>query len=514
MAIKKPRGTQDFLPEQIVNWHYIEQRMRDICKAYGFSEIRTPAFEDTKLFLRGIGETTDVVSKEMYTFSTGDDKEQSYTLRPENTASAVRAYLENKVYGKENLTKWFYMGSMFRHDKPQAGRYRQFHQFGAEVLGSQSPVVDSEVICMVVQLLKDFGLKDLNVEVNSVGCPTCRPVYREKLIEFFEPKKEQLCSDCQERLYKNPLRILDCKNETCKSLSVGAPEIHEHLCEECHDHFEELKTYLTVANVQYTLNPRLVRGLDYYTKTAFEVQYTPLGAQSAVAGGGRYDGLVEELDGPHTPAIGFAMGMERLLLALEKQNLLPEPTVEPSIFIVSLGDAAKVQAFKICQKLRELKVPVEMDGQGKSMKAQLKYANKINAKYVIILGDDELANHEETIRYMLTSEQEKIKLDSILKSIETLYSLITYPDKYSVVNSDNNYLSNSDKNCRLLDLNPMLVNAYIRDLVSKQQEINRNLINNKISNEANQRTLFEEFLVDLFGYIKLNRSCKVGKDDN
>ena len=198
--------------------------------------------------------------------------------------------------------------------------------------------------------LKDFGLKDLNVEVNSVGCPTCRPVYREKLIAFFEPKKEQLCSDCQERLYKNPLRILDCKNETCKSLSIGAPEIHEHLCEECHDHFEELKTYLTAANVQYTLNPRLVRGLDYYTKTAFEVQYTPLGAQSAVAGGGRYDGLVEELDGPHTPAIGFAMGMERLLLALEKQNLLPEPTVEPSAFVVALGDAAKVEAFKICQK--------------------------------------------------------------------------------------------------------------------------------------------------------------------
>ena len=250
MAIRKPRGTQDFLPEQMIHWHYIEQRMREICKVYGFNEIRTPAFEETKLFLRGIGETTDVVQKEMYTFTTGDDGGSSFTLRPENTASAVRAYLENKVYGKEGLTKWYYMGPMFRHDKPQAGRYRQFHQFGAEVLGSQSPVVDSEVICMVVQLLKDFGLKDLNVEVNSVGCPTCRPVYREKLIAFFEPKKEQLCSDCQERLYKNPLRILDCKNETCKSLSIGAPEIHEHLCEECHDHFEELKTYLTAIYIK------------------------------------------------------------------------------------------------------------------------------------------------------------------------------------------------------------------------------------------------------------------------
>ena len=420
MAIKRPRGTQDFLPEQIVNWHYIEQHMREICKAYGFSEIRTPAFEDTKLFLRGIGETTDVVSKEMYTFSTGDDKEQSYTLRPENTASAVRAYLENKVYGKENLTKWFYMGSMFRHDKPQAGRYREFHQFGAEVLGSPSPVVDSEVICMIVQLLKDFGLKDLNVEVNSVGCPNCRPTYRQKLIEFFEPKKDQLCEDCQERLYKNPLRLLDCKNETCKALSEGAPEIHEHLCEECNTHFEELKTLLNAANIQYNLNPRLVRGLDYYTKTAFEVQYTPLGAQSAVAGGGRYDGLVEELDGPHTPAIGFAMGMERLLLALEKQNLLPEPTIEPAVFVVALGEAAKLEAFKICQTLRSAYITAEMDGQGKSMKAQLKYANKIHAKYVIIVGDDELAKQEAIIRFMETSEQETVPLNNVVDFIQSL----------------------------------------------------------------------------------------------
>ena len=329
-------------------------------------------------------------------------------------------HLDNKVYGKEKLTKWFYMGSMFRHDKPQAGRYREFHQFGAEVLGSSSPVVDSEVICMIVQLLKDFGLKDLNVEVNSVGCPNCRPTYRQKLIEFFEPKKDQLCPDCQSRLYKNPLRLLDCKNETCKALSVGAPEIHEHLCEECNTHFEELKTLLDAADIQYNLNPRLVRGLDYYTKTAFEVQYTPLGAQSAVAGGGRYDGLVEELDGPHTPAIGFAMGMERLLLALEKQNLLPEPAIEPAVFIVSLGDAAKLEAFKICNTLRSAYVRAEMDGQGKSMKAQLKYANKIHAKYVIIMGDDELANQEAIIRFMETSEQETVPLTSVSERISSL----------------------------------------------------------------------------------------------
>jgi len=379
VAIQKPRGTQDLLPSVLGNWYYIENTIRRLCKTYGFEEVRTPMFEETGLFLRGIGETTDIVQKEMYSFPTGDKKDQSYTLRPEGTASAVRAYLENKIYGQESITKWFYIGPMFRHDKPQAGRYRQFHQFGVELLGTQAPSADAECISLVLQLLRDLGLKDLNVEVNSVGCPTCRPAYREKLIAFFEPKKEELCELCQSRLYKNPLRILDCKEEKCQQLAVGVPELSDNLCEECHDHFEELKTYLTAANVQYTLNPRLVRGLDYYTKTAFEVQYTPLGAQSAVAGGGRYDGLVEELDGPHTPAIGFAMGMERLLLALEKQNLLPEPTVEPSAFVVALGDAAKVEAFKICQKLRSLDIPVEMDGQGKSMKAQLKYANNENS---------------------------------------------------------------------------------------------------------------------------------------
>lgn len=420
MAIRKPRGTQDFLPEQMRNWHFIEDRMRKITKTYGFSEIRTPIFEDTGLFLRGIGETTDVVQKEMYTFSTGDKKETSFTLRPENTASAVRAYLENKVYGKEALTKWFYMGPMFRHDKPQAGRYRQFHQFGAEVLGATGPYVDAEVICMVLQLLKDFGLRDLNLELNSVGCPNCRPQYREALIAFFEPKKEDLCEDCQSRLYKNPMRILDCKQESCKALSVGAPEIHEHLCEECHSHFDGLKSYLDVAGISYNLNPRLVRGLDYYTKTAFEVQYTPLGAQSAVAGGGRYDGLVEQLGGPHTPAIGFAMGMERLLLALEKQNLLPQETVEDSVFIVALGSAAQAAGFPLVQAFRSAYVLAEMDGSGKSFKAQMKYADKIAAKYVIILGDDELAKNEVIVKTMETGDQEEVALDTVVEHISAL----------------------------------------------------------------------------------------------
>ena len=420
MAIQKPRGTQDLLPSVLGNWYYIENTIRRLCKTYGFEEVRTPMFEETGLFLRGIGETTDIVQKEMYSFPTGDKKDQSYTLRPEGTASAVRAYLENKVYGQESITKWFYIGPMFRHDKPQAGRYRQFHQFGVELLGTQAPSADAECISLVLQLLRDLGLKDLNVEVNSVGCPTCRPTYREKLIAFFEPKKEELCELCQSRLYKNPLRILDCKEEKCQQLAVGVPELSENLCEECQDHFHHVKEYLTAAGEKFTLNPRLVRGLDYYTKTAFEVQYTPLGSQSAVAGGGRYDGLVEELDGPHTPAVGFAMGMERLLLALEKQGLLPEQQQEDSVFVVALGEMAQKEAFRITNTLRNAYVKAEMEGSGKSMKSQMKYANKINAKYVIIIGDNELAEGKVILKYMDTSEQETVSLAEITNRITEL----------------------------------------------------------------------------------------------
>lgn len=420
MAIQKPRGTQDLLPSVLGNWYYIENTIRRLCKTYGFEEVRTPMFEETGLFLRGIGETTDIVQKEMYSFPTGDKKDQSYTLRPEGTASAVRAYLENKIYGQESITKWFYIGPMFRHDKPQAGRYRQFHQFGVELLGTQAPSADAECISLVLQLLRDLGLKDLNVEVNSVGCPTCRPAYREKLIAFFETKKEELCELCQSRLYKNPLRILDCKEEKCQQLAVGVPELSDNLCEECQDHFHHVKEYLTAAGEKFSLNPRLVRGLDYYTKTAFEVQYTPLGSQSAVAGGGRYDGLVEELDGPHTPAVGFAMGMERLLLALEKQGLLPEREQEDSVFVVALGEMAQKEAFRITNTLRNAYVKAEMEGSGKSMKSQMKYANKINAKYVIIIGDNELAEGKVILKYMDTSEQETVSLAEITNRITEL----------------------------------------------------------------------------------------------
>lgn len=414
IVIRKPRGTQDFLPDRVPQWNYVENRIKDICQNYGMKEVRTPIFENTNLFLRGIGETTDVVQKEMYTFATGDKKE-SFTLRPENTAAVVRAYLENKVYGNENLTKWFYIGPMFRHDRPQAGRYRQFHQFGVEVLGSASPYVDAEMICLAMDLFKGLGLTELNLELNSVGCPNCRPVYRQALLDYFEPHKEELCGDCQQRLEKNPLRVLDCKVDTEKG--QDAPKITEYLCPECEEHFKKVQELLTAAGISYHLNPRLVRGLDYYTKTAFEVQYLPLGSQSAIAGGGRYDGLVEELEGPHTPAFGFAAGMERILLALENQNLLPEEKEAPFVYLAGLGEEALVEVFRIQQELRQHEIPVAMDGEGKSMKSQLKYANKINAKYVIIIGNDELTRNEAVLKNMGDSSQETISLDSVVKRV-------------------------------------------------------------------------------------------------
>ncbi len=419
MNIKKPRGTQDFLPERAKQWSKVEEIIRKLCSVYGFGEIRTPIFEDTNLFLRGIGETTDVVQKEMYTFTTGE-KSQSYTLRPENTASAVRAYVENKVYGTEALTKWFYIGPMFRHDKPQAGRYRQFHQFGVEVIGTSSPFTDSEVISLALQLFTDLGLQELSLELNSVGCPNCRPTYREALISYFEPLKDELCDVCQTRLYKNPLRILDCKEKHCQELSEKAPFITDYLCQECEEHFSTVKRLLDAASIEYELNPRLVRGLDYYTKTAFEIKYKPLGAQSAVAGGGRYDGLVESLGGPKTEGIGFGVGLERLMLALEKQSLLPATNQESSVFIVSLSDVGRVEAFRLQQELRRAHIRVAMDGLGKKMGNQLKSAHKLGATYALILGDDELERGEVILRHMETGEQSIIRLTDVVERIVTL----------------------------------------------------------------------------------------------
>ena len=415
MLINGPRGTKDILPDTVAQWTHVEKVIRELCARYGYREIRTPIFEHTELFLRGIGETTDVVEKEMYTFT--DRGERSLTLRPENTASVVRSYLQNKLYAADALVKLFYIGSMFRYDRPQAGRYREFHQFGVEALGEENPAVDAEIIVLAVEFLRALGLQELKLHLNSVGCPKCRPVYREKLQEFFRPHLKELCTDCRSRFERNPLRLLDCKHEHCHALAEGAPRITDCLCDECRVHFTEVQSYLTAAGIPFELDANLVRGLDYYTKTAFEVKYTPLGAQSAVAGGGRYDGLVEEVGGPPTPGIGFAVGLERVLLALEKQELLPEEPEAVDVFVVALGEAAQIPAFKLLHELRVAKLSAAMDFAGRSMKAQMKQANKKNARFVAILGEDEVKEASALLKDMKTSEQKKLALKDFVPAL-------------------------------------------------------------------------------------------------
>ncbi len=415
MLTNAPRGTKDILPDSVGSWNYVEQKIRDICARFGYEEIRTPMFEHTELFHRGIGEGTDVVDKEMYTFT--DRGGRSVTLRPENTASAVRAYLQNKLYGDSALTKLFYIGSMFRYDRPQAGRMREFHQFGVEALGEANPAVDAEIILLAMEFLKSLGLKDLKLSLNSVGCPSCRPAYRQALQEYFRPHLEELCGDCKDRFERSPLRILDCKADADKEFMAGAPKITDCLCDECREHFEQVQSLLTEAGVEFELDPRLVRGLDYYTKTAFEIKYAPLGAQSAVAGGGRYDGLIEEMGGNPTPAVGFATGLERVLLALEKQGLLPDARKQTDAFVVALGEAAQKPAFRLLQQLRGAGLTALMDYAGRSMKAQMKQAGKAGARFALILGEDEIKENAVMLKDMEKSQQQKVSLDEVIDQI-------------------------------------------------------------------------------------------------
>lgn len=416
MLTNAPRGTKDILPDTVGDWNYVEGEIRELCRRFGYSEIRTPIFEHTELFQRGIGEGTDVVDKEMYTFT--DRGERSITLRPENTASAVRAYLQNKLYAQSNLVKLFYIGSMFRYDRPQAGRMREFHQFGVEALGEANPAVDAEVILLAMNLLEGLGLKDLELSINSVGCPKCRSKYRTMLQDFFRDKLEDLCEDCRSRFERSPLRILDCKKDSDKPYMADAPKITDCLCEECAEHFAKLKELLTSAGISFTHDPRLVRGLDYYTKTAFEIKYPPLGAQSAVAGGGRYDGLIEEMGGNPTPAVGFATGLERLLLALESQNLLPEKNRSVDAYVVALGETAQAEGFKLLNSLRQQGLSAAMDFAGRSMKAQMKQANKLGAKYSVILGEDEISEGVVMLRSMEDSSQAKVPMNQVVEKIK------------------------------------------------------------------------------------------------
>jgi len=411
-----PRGTKDVLPSSVRAWRYVEQIMREVCREFGYREIRTPIFEHTELFQRGIGDDTDVVDKEMYTFI--DRGGRSVTLRPENTAAVVRSFVENKMYGENLPFKVFYIGPMFRYDRPQAGRLRQFHQFGVEAIGSDAAVTDAECIMLAMTVLKKMGLKDLKLKINSVGCPKCRPTYRKALQDFFRPHIAEMCADCQNRIDKNPMRLLDCKEEKCKAIAVGAPKVTDYLCKNCQKHYGKVKELLTAAGVEYEEDSNLVRGLDYYTKTAFEIQYTPLGAQSAVAGGGRYDGLVEEIGGPAMSGIGFAMGMERVLIALEKQELLPKATDDLDVFAVVPDEKDLPKAFSLVNKLREAGVSADLDSMGRSFKAQMKQANRLAAKKVIILGADELSRGAVVLKNMADSKQEEVAMDKLLTAIQ------------------------------------------------------------------------------------------------
>jgi len=419
VGIQRPKGTQDLLPGTVEQWQYLEATIRCVCRDYGYEEIRTPMFEATELFQRGVGQTTDIVKKEMYTFL--DKGDRSMTLRPELTASVCRAYVENKLYGQPQPVKLYYMGPMFRYERPQSGRFRQFHQFGVEVLGADQPVVDAEVISLVWNLYQRLGLTQLEVHVNSVGCPTCRAKHRAQLQEFLATRRNELCNDCQERFERNPLRILDCKNPSCQELTTGAPTTRDTLCEDCSTHFERVLVLLGLAGVVYRVNPRLVRGLDYYTKTAFEVMVEEIGAQSAICGGGRYDGLVEEIGGPPTPGIGFAMGLERVLAALQVQNKLPEE--KPGLFamLIALGEKAQNEGFALLSVLRSQGLPVSMDLLGRSLKTQLKAANRQGAQFALILGEEELEQNVLLLRDLTLGEQIEVPLGEVVEELKKKY---------------------------------------------------------------------------------------------
>jgi len=418
MEIKAPRGTYDILPPDSAAWHYLEGVLRSTAELYGYREVRTPMFEHTELFERGVGSSTDVVSKEMYTFF--DRSQRSLTLRPENTASCVRAFIEHRVYSGMLPVKWYYIGSMFRYDRPQTGRFRQFNQFGVEVFGSRSPGLDAEVIILLVHILANLGLDEYELHLNSVGCPECRAIYREKLIAHITPVKESLCDDCQQRYLVNPLRVLDCKNNKCHKSIEGYPTLAEHLCDNCREHYSRVQEILANHGIDYLHDDNLVRGLDYYTNTAFEIHIPGIGAQSAVGGGGRYDGLVEECGGPPTPGVGFAMGLERLLLALSQIKAEEASNAGLDVFVITTGEDYDDLAFKVVQELRLAGIIADKDHNTRGLKAQMKYADRLGATLAVIIGDDEVRNYQLTIRKMSTGEQESVVLSEAIGYIKEM----------------------------------------------------------------------------------------------
>jgi histidyl-tRNA synthetase len=414
MEIKAIRGFNDVLPDEIGKWQFVEKTAREVFEGFGFSEIRIPVIERTELFLRGIGEATDIVEKEMYTFT--DRSGNSLTLRPEATASIARAYLEHQVYSFDPVAKYYYIGPMFRYERPQKGRYRQFYQIDAEVFGVENPMVDAEVILMLIQFLKRVGLENLELQLNSLGCRECRPRYREELKRFLRNIAFQLCEDCQRRLETNPLRIFDCKVESCQAAIAGAPRVTEFTCQNCRTHFDKVREYLTMAGLSYILNPKMVRGLDYYTRTAFEVVSYQLGSQNAVTGGGRYDNLFQEIGGPDIPGIGFAVGIERLVSLLPKEKTF---TSSPHLFIAVLGERTAKEAFRLAYELHLQGIRAELDYEGKSLKSQMRRADKLKARHTLILGEEELKRGTAALRNMGDKSQEEIPLESLLDVLKT-----------------------------------------------------------------------------------------------
>ncbi len=411
MSVTRPRGTNDVLPDQSYKWQIVEAKIREICHNFGYQELRTPIFEHTELFERGIGETTDIVEKEMYTFI--DRGNRSMTLRPEGTAPVVRAFLENKLYAQAMPAKVYYLGAMFRYERPQAGRYRQFTQFGVEALGSSDPMLDVEMITLPIKVYQACGLEGFKVHINSIGCPDCRPAYRKALQDKFLAQQEAFCMTCQGRIERNPLRVLDCKVKECQSLLADIPLVTESLCKNCGDHFAQVRTYLDQLDVKYVINPKLVRGFDYYTKTVFEIIVPTLGSQNAIGGGGRYDGLVAECGGEPQPAVGFAVGLERVLLSLAQKETTVFQAPKPDLFLAQFGGATKDVAIALAHKLRDQGLWVELDYMGKSLRAQMKVANKLNCLGVIVIGEDEVAQNRAKLRKMSTSEEIEIDLNHV-----------------------------------------------------------------------------------------------------
>lgn len=417
MVISAPRGTKDITPKESYKWNFLENKFKEICSIYGYEEIRTPIFEHTELFKRGVGDTTDIVQKEMYSFVDKGDRE--ITLKPEGTAGVVRAFIEHKMNADAQPTKLFYITPCFRYERPQSGRQRQFHQFGVEAIGGDSPSLDAEVIALAMQFLNELGLNDLSVSINSVGCPVCRENYNRLLKDYLLQKSDVLCDLCNDRREKNPMRVIDCKNETCQANIVDIPLMADHLCEDCQKHFETLKEYLDEMDIRYSVDKKIVRGLDYYKRTAFEIISNDLGSQSTVCGGGRYDGLVELIGGPKGfSGIGFGMGAERLLLTLEANDIEIENPNRTDIFIVTIGEKAKLKSFSLLKELRKEHFSADKDHLDRSVKAQFKYSNKINSKFTIVIGDDELEKDEASLKDMETGEQRLIKISEIVDELK------------------------------------------------------------------------------------------------